>query len=251
MSLCCSTQGDMKVSLNTQYSLLNTIFQMKKFFLIYLSCFFVTIASAQSVKIDSSYNNSYYQQRMELFANLPSPKKSIVFLGNSITERGMWNELIPGKVIMNRGIGGDNTFGVLARLDPIVKTKPQKVFLLIGINDLGRGLPVEVIAANYKKIIQKVITGSPKTTLYIQSVLPMNDDILKAAYLKNKMALIVQLNQEIIKLAAAYKLTYINLHEIFDNGKGQLKAELTIDGIHLNPAAYVLWVDYLEKKKCL
>lgn len=240
----------MKISLNTPNSVLNTISKYAILNAI-IFCFFISYADAQTVKIDSSYNNSYYAQRMELFANLPSPKKSIVFLGNSITERGMWHELIPGKVIMNRGIGGDNTFGVLARLNGIVKTNPKKVFLLIGINDLGRGLPVEVIAANYKKIIQRIVTGSPKTTLYVQSVLPMNDDILKAEYLKNKMALIVQLNKELAKLAAEYKLTYINLHEIFDNGKGQLKAELTIDGIHLNPAAYVLWIDYLKKKKYL
>ncbi|MGV3509728.1 MAG: GDSL-type esterase/lipase family protein [Sphingobacteriaceae bacterium] len=207
--------------------------------------------AAQTAKIDSSYNNVYYQGRMELFESLPLPEKSIVFLGNSITERGMWHELIPGKVIMNRGIGGDNTFGVRARLFPIIESQPKKVFLLIGINDIGRGLPIEVIVSNYRKIVEQIKKGSPKTTLYIQSVLPMNDDILKAAYLKNKGHLIIQLNQEIKELASEYKLTFINLHEVFSTEEGNLKPELTMDGIHIRPAAYVLWVNYLKNQKYL
>ncbi|PRY51476.1 lysophospholipase L1-like esterase [Arcticibacter pallidicorallinus] len=208
-------------------------------------------AMAQEVKIDSSYNNVYYKGRMELFENLPLTGKSTVFLGNSITERGMWHELLPGKIVMNRGIGGDNTFGVLARIAPIISAKPVKVFLLIGINDIGRNLPVEVIASNYEKIIQQFRKGSPKTVIYLQSVLPMNDDILKADYLKNKGHLIVQLNDRVKALAAKYKLTYVNLHEVFDDGTGKLKASLTDDGIHIKPAAYVLWVDYLKRKAYL
>ncbi|MDB5207650.1 MAG: family lipase, partial [Flavisolibacter sp.] len=82
-------------------------------------------------KIDSSYNNTYYQGRMELFASLGGQEKAIVFLGNSITERGVWSELLPGETIMNRGIGGDNTFGVLARLNDVIRYKPKKIFLLI------------------------------------------------------------------------------------------------------------------------
>ncbi|WP_432714573.1 GDSL-type esterase/lipase family protein [Pedobacter sp.] len=206
---------------------------------------------AQQAKIDSTYNNTYYKGRMELFKNLPLPGKSIVFLGNSITERGMWHELLPGKVIMNRGIGGDNTFGVLARLSPIISSKPAKVFLLIGINDIGRGLPVDVIAKNYERMIIQFHKGTPKTKLYLQSVLPMNDDILTADYLKNKGQYIVELNRRITFLAEKYNLTYINLHEVFNDGTGKLKPGLTMDGIHITPAAYVLWVNFLKRKKYL
>jgi lysophospholipase L1-like esterase len=202
-------------------------------------------------KIDSSYNNTYYQGRMELFRSVGGLKKAIVFLGNSITERGQWHELLPGKVIMNRGIGGDNTFGVLARLDSVLLYQPKKIFLLIGINDIGRGLPVAVIAENYRRIVQRIRTVAPKTTLYVQSVLPMNDAVLKAEYLKNKKDTILQLNKAIIEVANNYQLQYLNLHEVFADEQGDLKKMFTMDGIHLNPAAYVVWVDYLKKKKYL
>lgn len=222
-----------------------------KLFFTLCSVMSLITAIAQQKKIDSSYNNTYYQGRMELFRGLPIQKNAIVFLGNSITERGQWHELLPGRLIMNRGIGGDNTFGVLARLDSAVMGKPKQLFLLIGINDIGRGLPVEVIANNYKRIVEQIRASSPKTVIYTQSVLPMNDDVLKAAYLKNKKDTILQLNKAIKQIAADHRLTYINLHEVFADEKGDLKKEYTIDGIHLNPAAYAVWVDYLKKKKYL
>ncbi|MGV3766366.1 MAG: GDSL-type esterase/lipase family protein [Chitinophagaceae bacterium] len=224
--------------------------QLKKILL--AMCFTAGLLETSAQKIDSSYNNTYYQGRMELFRSLPVPPKAIVFLGNSITERGMWHELLPGKIIMNRGIGGDNTFGVLARLPELVAAKPSKLFLMIGINDIGRGLPVAVIANNYRRIIQQVRTGSPKTKLFLQSVLPMNDDILKAEYLKNKMPLVRQLNDSLRAMATEFNLSYIDLHnEVFKGDDGQLKPAFTADGIHIVPAAYVQWVAYLKKKKYL
>jgi lysophospholipase L1-like esterase len=224
---------------------------MNKTFLLLLSLLILMNGRAQQKKIDSSYNNIYYQQRMDLCNGLPHQKKAIVFLGNSITERGPWQELIPGKAVINRGIGGDNTFGVLARLDKVLEDKPAVIFLLIGINDIGRSLPVTVIANNYRRIVEKVKAQSPKTTLYLQSVLPMNDSILTAAYLKNKKDTILALNKEIIKLAGEKKLIYINLHEVFADVNGDLKPSMALDGIHLKPAAYIYWVDYLRKKKLL
>jgi lysophospholipase L1-like esterase len=202
-------------------------------------------------KIDSSYNNTYYQGRMDLFASLGGQKKAIVFLGNSITERGVWSELLPGEIIMNRGIGGDNTFGVLARLNDVIQYKPKKIFLLIGINDIGRGLPVDVISNNYRRIIEQVRTGSPKTKLFVQSVLPLNEKILKAEYLKGKRDSIIKLNTAIQAMAKEAKITYIDLHPVFEDAPENLKENLTIDGIHLKPSAYVVWVNYLKKKNFL
>lgn len=225
---------------------------MKRYFFSLLVGLALTGMQAQETKIDSSYNNTYYQGRMELFENLPKTKKAIVFLGNSITERGNWYELLPEERIINRGIGGDNTFGVLARLDDILAQKPKKVFLLIGINDIGRGLPLEVITSNYERILSKFKEESPRTKVYVQSVLPMNDEILSAAYLKNKKEIVKSLNAEIVQLAKQFDYDYVDLyHNVFSDGKDNLTPDLTIDGIHINPKAYVKWVDYLKEKDYL
>lgn len=205
-----------------------------------------TATTTAVAKIDSSYNNTYYQQRMELFRELPAQKNAILFLGNSITERGPWQELLPGKPVVNRGIGGDNTFGLLARLDSHLLMKPKVIFLLIGINDIGRGLPTEVSANNYRRIVDRIRTVCPKAKLYIQSILPMNEKILTAAYLKNKKDKVIALNQEIRKIAAERNLTFIDLHAVFADPQGELHASMTIDGIHLRPSAYAKWVEFLK-----
>lgn len=202
-------------------------------------------------KIDSSYQNWYYQQRMDLYESIPAQKHDVVFLGNSITERGEWQELIPGKTVANRGIGGDNTFGVLARLDNVIALRPRKIFLLIGINDTGRGLPVDVIFENYIKIVDRLKKALPRTAIYAQSVLPLNEDLLKYDYLKGKRERIVELNEQIRQLARSAGIVYVDLHEVFADDKGALKAEYTTDGIHLNPDAYIPWVNFLKRKKFL
>ncbi|WP_374164742.1 GDSL-type esterase/lipase family protein [Arcticibacter sp. MXS-1] len=208
-------------------------------------------ASAQEVKIDSNYANSHYLQRMEFFSKMPHRKNEIVFLGNSITEHGEWQELIPDKPVINRGIGGDNTFGLLARVDEIVAAKPKTIFLLIGINDLARKLPYEVILKNYRRIISKIRTGSPRTTLYIQSILPLNSSMTKAPYLEGRNPMQIELNKRLKELCREEGLTYIDLHPLFEDENQELKKELSIDGIHLKASAYIMWVNYLKKMKYL
>jgi lysophospholipase L1-like esterase len=140
---------------------------------------------------------------------------------------------------------------VLARLQAVANAQPRKLFLLIGINDLCRGLPKEVIINNYHRIISYLTSNTPKTKIYVESVLPLYEPMTKEAYLKNKKDSILQLNEGIKQVAEQYHVTYINLHELFADANGDLKKELTLDGIHLRPAAYVMWIDFLKKKKCL
>lgn len=206
-------------------------------------------ANAQAV--DSAYDNSHYKERQELFATLPVQKKAVVFLGNSITEAGKWNEILPGKPVQNRGISGDITFGVLARLPQIVATKPAKIFLLIGVNDLKREVPVDVIINNYRRMVDMVKNGSPRTKLYLQSVLPVNDTILIEPFRKVTNANVAKLNEALQQLAKDNGYDYVNLHEPFADEKGQLKRKDTPDGLHLKIGAYTTWVNYLRSKKYL
>jgi lysophospholipase L1-like esterase len=215
-------------------------------------CFTGRLACAQEAGIDSGYMNSHYAERKEFFNALPVQKHAIVFLGNSITEHGEWPELVAGKrPVINRGVGGDNTFGLLARLNDVLAAEPEKIFLLIGINDLFRKLPYNVTINNYQRIISAVKAGSPKTKLYIQSVLPINEDMLKQPYAAGRNAMVLELNKRIAALAQAEGITFINIHPLFLNVEGKLKRELSIDGVHLKPKAYITWVAYLKSKHYL
>ena len=76
-----------------------------------------------------------YENRKNLFDHLTMQKGSIVFLGDSITEYGQWEELMQNPKVKNRGIAGDTTWGLLRRLSTITSTQPQAIFLMIGVND--------------------------------------------------------------------------------------------------------------------
>ncbi len=206
---------------------------------------------AQDKSQDSTYSNWYYEGRENLYQALKDKKYDVIFFGNSITERGPWQELVGRRYkVGNRGIGGDNTFGMKARIADVMKSRPKKVFLMMGINDVGRGLPVEWSLNNYEEIIRIIQRLSPKTNIYIQSILPLNEDILKYDYLKAKEGTVKALDKGIESLARQYNLTYVNVKEVLADGY-VLKVEYTMDGIHVNTDAYIRWVEYLKEKKYL
>ncbi|TCC96156.1 GDSL family lipase [Pedobacter hiemivivus] len=212
------------------------------------------VANAQKeVKVDSNYANPYYLQRMEYFKKMPHVKNEIVFLGNSITERGEWQEILSDSKypIVNRGIGGDNSFGILARMDEVLTTKPKAIFLMDGINDLFRKLPYDVSINNYKRIIRMIKAKSPKTKIYIESALPINEEMTKEPYTKGRNVMVPVLNAKIKQLAKEEKVTYIDIVPLFQDEKGNLKKEVTMDGVHLKASAYIDWVAYLKELKYL
>jgi len=216
-----------------------------------LLCSLHLLAQTNNKSQDSTYNNWYYASREKLYQELKHLTYDVVFFGNSITERGPWQELIGRKYkVGNRGIGGDNTFGMKARIADVVKSKPKKIFLMMGINDVGRGLPTAWSLQNYEEIIHIIRKESPKTKIYLQSVLPLNEHVLKYDYLLGKEERIRSLNKGIETLTRKYDITYVNVKEALADGY-VLKEEYTIDGIHINTDAYIRWVEYLKEHKYL
>lgn len=226
-----------------------------KIFIASCGLLFTTFAAnAQNVvKIDSNYANPYYQQRVAYFRKMPHVKNEVIFLGNSITERGEWQEILAGYRyrVVNRGVGGDNSFGILARMDEVLMAKPKAIFLMDGINDLFRGLPYEVSIHNYRRIIRKIKQESPKTKIYIESALPINESMTTAAYTKGRNARVPVLNEQIKQLAKEENITYINIVPLFEDGQGNLRKEISPDGVHLKASAYIDWVKYLQEQKYL
>src|SRR5215469_9607925 len=74
-------------------------------------------------------------QRLAQFASEPIVPGRIIFLGDSITEMGDWRKALNDSTVINRGVGGDITSGVVGRLKDITDRHPSKVFILLGIND--------------------------------------------------------------------------------------------------------------------
>lgn len=200
---------------------------------------------------DTSYTSTYYQQKLTLFRLLPDTKNEIIFLGNSITDIGEWAEIWQNKNVKNRGISGDNTFGVLARLDEVLSSKPAKIFIMIGINDISKETPDSVIISNYKKIIFRIRQQSPATKLYIQSILPTNNGFSDFKKHQDKDEHIRFVNTALQQFCQVQKITYIDLYNNFLDASGKLDKQYTNDGLHINGFGYMKWKQVLIEKKCM
>ena len=202
----------------------------------------------QAQQADTTFWTSYYGQKETLFRLLPDTKGEIIFLGNSITDIGEWAEIWQNLKVKNRGISGDNTFGVLARLDEVVSSKPAKIFLMIGINDIARNTPGEVIESNYEKILQRIKAASSKTKVYVQSILPTNDAFTEFKRHQGKDVQIRALNQQLEMLAQKHGYTYVDLYSVFLDAEGKMDKQYTNDGLHINGYGYMKWKEVLEQK---
>lgn len=200
---------------------------------------------AQAPKWDSTSRPNNYAIKVEQFRSYRDASTDFVFLGNSITAGTDWNELLGITNARNRGISGDNTFGVLERLSEVTEGKPAKIFILIGINDVAGNKPDSVIVNNYKRIIQRIKSESPKTKIYFQTILPVNDEFEKRNHF-GKDDHIAWINAELKKLGEKEKITIIDLHPLFLNADKKLDKKYTIEGLHLNAAGYTHWAGILK-----
>ncbi len=194
----------------------------------------------------SNKYNTYYNQKKSLFELLPNDKDEIIFLGNSITDGCEWHELFNDKRIKNRGISADISEGVLDRLDEVTESQPLQIFLMIGVNDLSRDISIPSIIENYTQIIRNIQRDSPETGIFIQSVLPVNDNFPRFKKHLNKSDKINILNGKLEELCGELQVTYIDLHSHFINEDGKLNPMYTNDGLHLTGPGYVKWKSVIE-----
>lgn len=184
------------------------------------------------------------QRRRTLLKVLPVNSRDIVFLGNSITHGGEWAELFNNKHVKNRGIGGDRAEWLFDRVDYLIAGKPKKLFLMIGINDLSSGRTPEAVLADIKRLVEMFGEGSPKTKIYIQSVLPINE-IQRPSY-SHLPPHIITVNDGLRQICAEKGLTYIDLHPVLSDGEGRLNADYSFDGLHLTGEGYLRWTEAVK-----
>ncbi len=205
-----------------------------------------------TAQVDTTFRFYFYDQRYSLFQHLPDTPGEIIMLGNSITNGGNWSELFNNPNVKNRGISADNTFGILHRLDEVTASRPEKIFILIGINDISKETPVEVILGNYQRIVERIRQDTPDTRLYLQSLFPTNNEFDHFPKAHNREKEIEAVNKGIEKLAADFGATFIDLHPHFLDENGKLSKQFTNDGLHLMGEGYLHWArilrPYIEEK---
>ncbi|WP_332733744.1 family 20 glycosylhydrolase [Flavihumibacter sp.] len=184
---------------------------------------------------------TYYQQRESHFNTLTGKPGGIVFVGNSITDGAEWHQLFPDVNIINMGISGDISAGVLNRVRSVIASKPDKVFLSIGVNDLARNISADSVISNIFRTADSIRILSPATNLYIQGLLPVNDSFPGFKQHTNKGATILFINKALAAGAEKYGYSYVDLLPHFADKNGKLGSRFTNDGLHLSGDAYILW----------
>lgn len=169
----------------------------------------------------------------------------IAFFGNSITCMSDFQKSFPNKKVVNLGYPGDTMKGMMLRMAMLKAVKPEKIFMMAGINGL-RTMGANRFAAEYETLVDSVQTSLPHSQLYLQSILPVNDKVYQKYGDNDK----IQSANEIIKQIAVKKgCIYIDLFSFYYSD-GMLPQELTIDGVHLHPNAYKQWADAIRQYIC-
>lgn len=197
--------------------------------------------SAVGLAVQGEDFGELYYQRASLFDTLGTNPSSIVMLGNSLTHGCEWHELLGNPNVVNRGINGDIAEGIDLRLDGILRGKPAKIFLLCGVNDVSHDLSADSIATAVEGIVERIKRESPATKVYLQSLLPINNSFGRYKRIFGKEQTIRDINKLLEAYAKKNGITWINLYPSFANADGNLRAELTNDGLHLLGPGYIIW----------
>lgn len=192
-----------------------------------------------------TYGGEYYCMRRELSEITPVGKHNVVMFGNSLTERGLWGDYFQTQRVLNRGIGGDCVSGMIHRMPDIICGKPKAIFIMGGCNDLiFSRISIEKLSEQYNRLLDIVVKESPKTRIFIQSLLPLNEP-MNDKFLTGKNRRVVEFNEALKKIAAERGIEYIDVWSAMQVD-GSLPKERTIDGVHLNGAGYKVWIEVLR-----
>lgn len=200
-----------------------------------------SVVQTQAPASYSYHENDSYWEQTEFHSLFETPKK-IVMLGNSITFRMNWFELLNRPDVANRGIGSDVTAGFVNRVGTILKLKPRICFIEGGVNDLGVRVPKDSIVYNLRLLIDTFHKNGIKPVL--TAITYVRPPFTNADSFNLK---ITELNRELKQLAAQHRIPLIDLNQRLSEGN-RLRAEFAQkDGVHFTAAAYLVWKEEIEK----
>ena len=207
-----------------------------------------------SIQSDSTkpyyLRNPVYKMRKSVFKLNKLKNPDIVMFGDSHTQGANWNELLGMYKVINRGIAGDDTRGMLARVKDVVALHPKIVVIQGGINDIYNWVPTEIIYKNLKKIIE-IVKNSGAVPIVISVTLAgkrWGEDWIKMhrpdldvpTYNKGRNEKVKKLNRMLKDYCYSEKIDFIDLNKYLSGGNF-LKEKFSRDNLHLNASGYAVW----------
>ena len=192
----------------------------------------------------------------EIFASMPITPRAIVMVGDSLTARCPWPEILSSQTqqpILTRGIGGEGIEGVKDRLDEVLRHQPRQVFLMSGINDLLDGESSAFVVEHVRAIVATIRKRAPQTQIVLQSLLPVNENAAPAVSPEEAQRAqrvlneaVVQVNRELKSMSNAREIRFVDIHSSLTDESGQLQKRFAVDGLHLSAAGYQVWKEKIE-----
>ncbi len=163
----------------------------------------------------------------------------IAFIGDSIVQNplfqyGDWNTVLGREDCVNYGIGAQTTTEVAARWGDLLKGNYEKIVILCGINDLGRGRQLFSTIKNYREMFESTHEAYPETRIFVISVLPTTD-----AFFKDQQNSIIYMNAALKNMIKEYDyVKFVDCYSAFVGEDGYCNPDYVSDGLHPNKEGY-------------
>lgn len=168
----------------------------------------------------------------------PAANPDIVMLGDSLTAAGDWAARFPAVRIATLAVNGSTAAGVLDRLDEATRRKPRAAFVMVGVNDLARDMPMDLTQRQIEVIASRLAAGG--TTPIVQGVV-----FVAASWRPQLNDKIAALNTRLAAWCRANGIAYIDINAGLAP-RGALDPSFTTDGLHLNDSGNAAWADAIR-----
>ncbi|WP_424236969.1 GDSL-type esterase/lipase family protein [Bhargavaea ginsengi] len=197
-------------------------------------------AQWRAMTSDKSFSE-YYLTKTSIFKESPAAPVDKAFVGDSLTDYGAFGEYFPDERVINRGVYDDTSELVLDRIGEVAGREPKEAFVMVGINDIIKGVKPETYEKNLRGIVDAFDPAMTEVTLF--SILPVNHDLVGNSVKDEEIS---RFNEIIRKVAEENGAEFIDLHSHFLDDKSQLDKQYTVDGVHLNGKGYDIWLEQMK-----
>jgi len=166
--------------------------------------------------------------------------KSLVFIGDSLTQWFDWQRRFPDYRVTNLGISGEPVEGLLDRRDRIRSQieNPDFIFLMTGINNIANE-QYEIVVP-YTEIVRNFTTWYKQAVTVVQSILPVSLEWISNAVIKDT-------NRRLAEIAREHYAEYLDIYSHFVDPRGNVKQGRLSDGVHLSSKGYEVWANDVER----
>lgn len=165
-----------------------------------------------------------------------------ILVGDSLSLWFPAGRLPTGQLWLNQSISGETTEDMLKRLQSFAYTRPDQLYVMAGINDLRRGYSDDRILNNLRRIMRQLRRTHPQAKIIVQSILPTAYDVIPNDRIRS-------INQRLAAIAEQERSSYLDLYSLFMDRAGNLRPDLTTDGLHLSHRGYQVWQQVLRQPK--